>query len=258
MLPYKRFIKTAETKLVDGMIDLLSTNDSIDTSTDYNSGIFFVGGFRTSQQNLLKIKNKTSFINIDKGYLQPNLKVTDYWRMSYNSFQQDKLLDVPSDRLAIFKDFDIKPWNKKGSYIIILAPNLHPVNYYSNCDIEEWVQDVKVKLLSLTDRKVFVRYKDNKKIRSYDPLVKYLDDCYAVISLQSIGAVESIANGVPVINLAPSCLDGLYKSDLNNIENLEYPENRHEWFKSLSYSQFTWEEMQTGKALALIKQHYKV
>ena len=257
MLPYKRFIKTAETKLVDGMIDLMSTNHSIDTSTDYNSGTFFVGGFRTSQKNLLKIKNKTSFINVDKGYLQPNLKVTDYWRISYNSFQQDKLLDVPSDRLAIFKDFDIKPWNKKGSYIIILAPNLHPVNYYSNCNVHEWVQDVKTKLLSLTDRKIFVRYKDNKKIRSCDPLVKYLKDCYAVISLQSMGAVESIANGVPVINLAPSCVNSLYNLKLENIEQITYPENRYEWFKSLSYSQFTWEEMKSGQALTLVNQHYK-
>ena len=253
MQVYKRFPKIPETKIVDGMIDLLTQQYVIKESLEIqNTDIVFVGGFRTSLQNIKKLEHN-NFINIDKGYIQPNKKVTDYWRMTFNNFQQRSILDVPGDRL---KDFEISPWNKSGSYILILAPNPDPVQYYCNSTSQQWVEQVKIKLLGLTDRKIFVRYKDNKKIRSHDPFAKYLKDCYAVVSLQSVGCVESIAHGVPAINLAPSCLDGLYKSDLNNIENLEYPKNRYEWFKSLSYSQFTWNEMKTGVALNIIEQYH--
>ena len=249
---YKRFTKLTQTKLVDGMIDLLSTNQSIPTAySTVNSDIFFVGGFRTSYDNIINCK-ECNFINIDKGYIQPTNTITHYWRMSYNKFQQDKIIDVPSDRL---QNIDLKPWNKKGSYIIILAPNPDPLNYYKNCIVEDWIIDIKTQLLKLTDRKIFVRYKDNKKIRSHDPLVKYLNDCYAIISLQSMGVVQSTIHGIPCINLAPSALDGLHKMKIENIENLVYPDNRYNWLKSLSYSQFTWKEMESGFALNTVEQY---
>lgn len=249
---YNRFNKTPQTKLVDGMIDLLSTNHQIPFNDNPASqDIFFVGGFRTSYNNIKNCKD-CNFINIDKGYIQPTNRITNYWRMTYNNFQQNKIIDVPNDRL---KNIDIKPWNKTGSYIIILAPNPHPLLHYKDCKIENWINEIKIKLLKLTDRKIFVRYKDNKKIRSIDPLIKYLDNCYAIISLQSLGAIEGTIQGVPCINLAPSALDGLHNMQLDDIEGLTYPENRYEWLKSLSYSQFTWSEMQSGYALNTIEQY---
>ena len=42
---------------------------------------------------------------------------------------------------------------------------------------------------------------------------------------------------------------------LDDIENLTYSENRYEWLKSLSYSQFTWDEMQSGYALNTVEQY---
>ena len=54
---YKRFTKLKQTKLVDGMIDLLSTNESIPTAhSTTNNDIFFVGGFRTSYDNIINCK----------------------------------------------------------------------------------------------------------------------------------------------------------------------------------------------------------
>lgn len=253
---YHRFPKIPETKVVDGMIDLISNKIEISEKSvpSESDQIFFVGGFRTSLDHINTLKHSlANFINIDKGYLY-NQKVTNFWRMTFNDFQQRKIIEVPSDRL---NDVSIKPWRKTGSYILILAPNPDPLLYYENQIIDNWIRDIKIKLLSLTDRKIFIRYKDNKKIRSHDPLAKYLDDCYVVVSLQSIGCIESIIEGVPCINLAPSCLDGLYESNLNNIENLEYPENRFEWLKTLSYSQFTWDEMKNGTAIDILKDLYK-
>jgi hypothetical protein len=67
--------------------------------------------------------------------------------------------------------------------------------------------------------------------------------------------VQSTIHGIPCINLAPSALDGLHKMKLENIENLVYPANRYEWLKSLSYSQFTWKEMESGFALNTVEQY---
>ena len=232
------------------MIDLISIKTPIEYSNIPNEhSIHFIGGFRSSLNNINIVKN---FVNIDKGYIQPNPKVTDFWRMSYNKFQQTEILDVPDDRIGNIK---LKPWKKDGSYIIILAPNPHPLDYYFNTKIEQWLNEIKIKLLKLTDRKIFVRYKDNKKIRSHDPLKKYLNDCYAIITLQSLGSVEATLEGIPCINLAPSCLQGLHNMTLDNIENLIYPENRFEWLKSLTYSQFTWSEMRSGYALNTIEKY---
>lgn len=250
MLVYRRFKKLPQTKLVDGMIDLCSKSIDIHFSDAQDkSHTFLVGGFRTSLENIKKIKY--NFVNIDKGYLQPNTKNTVYWRMSYNAFQLNKLFDAPGDRLNV----KIKKWNKQGSYIIILAPNPDPLNYYYNDTISSWINKIKTQLLLHTDRKIFVRYKDNKKIRAQDPIEKYFDNCYAVISLQSLGSISATIHGIPCINLAPSALSLLHNMKLENIENLEYPDNRYEWLKCLSYSQFTWKEMENGYVLNTLERY---
>lgn len=240
---------------VDRLIDIhlaKSVNIEISNDTTNNSNCFFVGGPISSINVLQRLKNSpASYINIDKGYFR-NRKSTSHWRLSVNSLQQQRLLDVPNDRLKDF-NIDISPWQTNGEYIIILAPNPNPLLYYTaHDDVLSWCLDTKEKLLEHTDRKVFIRFKEPAKHRGRDPLSKYLDKCHAVVTLQSVGCVETIMAGIPTLNLAPSCLDGLYKSDINMIENLPKPDNRYEWLKSLSYSQFTLEEFENGRALDLL------
>ena len=110
-----------------------------------------------------------------------------------------------------------------------------------------------IRISSLFSSILFLlRFKEPAKHRGKDPLIKYLDKCHAIVTLQSIGCVETITAGIPTLNLAPSCLNGLYQSDVSMIENLPKPDNRYEWLKSLSYSQFTLEEFEDGKALECI------
>lgn len=228
-------------------IDIKESND-----TSNKNDCFFIGG-PISSLNVLKRLDKSpaSYINIDKGYFR-NRKSTSHWRLSFNSLQQQKILDVPDDRLKEF-NIDIKPWQTNGEYIIILAPNPKPLLYYTGSeDVLAWCLDTKAKLLEHTDRKIFIRFKESAKQRGHDPLSKYLDKCHAVVTLQSLGCVETIIAGIPTLNLAPSCLNGLYKSDVSMIEDLPKPDNRYEWLKSLSYSQFTLKEFENGKALELL------
>lgn len=249
--PKKHILPSKVHRLIDihlsKSIDLKESND-----TNNKNNCFFTGGPISSINVLQRLeKSPASYISIDKGYFR-NRKSTSHWRLSFNSLQQQKLLDVPDDRL---KDFhiNIKPWQSNGEYIIILAPNPKPLLYYTGHDnVLAWCLETKAKLLEHTDRKVFIRFKEPVKQRSHDPLSKYLDKCHAIVTLQSLGCIETIIAGVPTLNLAPSCLNGLYKSTVNMIEDLPKPDNRYEWLKSLSYSQFTIDEFENGKALELL------
>jgi hypothetical protein len=240
---------------VDRLIDIhLSKSINIETTnnTADKNNCFFIGGPISSINVLRRLDNSpASYINIDKGYFR-NRKSTSHWRLSFNSLQQQQILDVPDDRLKAF-NIDIKPWQTAGEYVIILAPNPKPLLYYTGSeDVLSWCLETKAKLLQYTDRKIFIRFKEPAKHRSHDPLSKYLNKCHAVVTLQSLGCVETVMAGIPTLNLAPSCLNGLYKSDVNMIEDLPKPDNRYEWLKSLSYSQFTLEEFENGKALELL------
>lgn len=254
---FKRFplTETIPSK-VDRLIDVhlsKSTNIQISNDTNNKNNCFFVGGPISSINVLQRLDNSiASYINIDKGYFR-NRKSNSHWRLSFNGLQQQKLLDVSNDRLKHF-DIDIKPWQTKGEYIMILAPNPKPLLYYTGSeDILAWCLETKAELLKHTDRKIFIRFKESAKHRSNDPLLKYLDKCYAIVTLQSVGCVETVMAGIPTLNLAPSCLDCLYSSNVDMIENLPNPDNRYEWLKTLSYSQFTIEELENGKAIELLR-----
>lgn len=240
---------------VDRLIDIhLTKSVNIQTSNDTTNkdNCFFVGGPISSLNVLQRLeKDNASYINIDKGYFR-NRKSTSHWRLTLNNLQQQTILDVPDDRIKDF-NIDINPWQTDGEYIIILAPNPKPLLYYTGSeDVLAWCLETKAKLLEHTDRKVFIRFKEPAKHRGRDPLSKYLDKCHAIVTLQSVGCVETMMAGIPTLNLAPSCLDCLYQSNINMIENMPHPDNRYEWFKTLSYSQFTIAEIESGKALECI------
>jgi hypothetical protein len=254
---YCRFSKNLLTKVVDYRIDAIEKSISIETTdTILKNKIFFVGGPATCLDKInLIIEKGSSFINIDKGYFR-NRKSNSHWRMTFNNFQQTKIFDVPADRLENNFDIKLKNWKKNGSYILILAPNPKPLNFYFNTeDTFSWALDIKNKLLNFTDRKVFIRFK-NATTKGNDPLIKYLDDCYAVVTLQSLGGVQSIIEGIPVISLADCCMKSICKNELKDIENLTYPDNRYDWLKSLAYGQFTEEELINGSAMSILKELY--
>jgi hypothetical protein len=254
-MKYCRFLKSSLTQIVDSKIDLISKVRTVDFEDMLTADkFFFIGGPFSSLEKIKKIKeNNINFINIDKGYLR-NKKTTSHWRMSFNSFQQLKILDVPADRLENNFKIEIKKWQRQGSYILILAPGVNSLNlYYQTSDILDWSLRIKNKLLEYTDRKIFIRFKDSQ-IKKSDPLIKYLDNCYAIITLQSLGCVDALINGIPVISLAECCTDSLFKNRMEDIENLYYPENRYEWLKSLAYSQFTDEELSSGYAMTIFEE----
>ena len=56
--------------------------------------------------------------------------------------------------------------------------------------------------------------------------------------------------------MAPSCCDNMALQDISKIEQPFYPDNRWEWIKSLSYGQFSIEELENGFAINQLKERY--
>ena len=229
----------------------VQVQNTIDTNTCY-----FVGGPIFCLEQLQHLRDRSAcFINIDKGYFS-NKKSTSHWRVSFNELQNTRVLQVPDDRWQAF-GIELQPPRRDGSYILILAPSVNPLKYHTEYDDPlAWALTIKNQLLQFTTRKIFIRFKDNVK-KGVDPLIKYLQDCWAVVSLQSVGAVQALIHGVPAINLASSCLDSLsIEKNLENIDTVQCPQDRYHWLCGLAYSQFTTEEIRSGQALNLIAQYH--
>ena len=79
-------------------------------------------------------------------------------------------------------------------------------------------------------------------------------DVHAVVTFNSIAAVESLIHGKPVFAMGPNAAAPLANRDLSLIETPLVPtlDQVRKLMYCLSYHQFTVEEMQTGYAWAVL------
>jgi len=238
------------------LIPHISKSTRVEETDEINLNYTYltVGPWKYSSDRQL-VFDKGNFIHYDKGYFF-NTKAASTFRLSHNNLQESRIFECDDKRIQQY-NVKIKPWRKEGDYILIVAPDEWPVKYYTEFENEyEWAFWLKHELRKYTDRKIFIRFKETRKDRGDDPFVKYLDNAWAVITHQSLACIESICEGVPVFNLAPSCCDNMALQDLSKIEQPYYPDNRWEWVKSLSYGQFTLDEIENGFMIETLKDRY--
>jgi hypothetical protein len=173
----------------------------------------------------------------ERGYDKGN------FRILLNAVHQtDVIPHLPSDRLP-----QVKPWQeKRGSkvYVIPVAPNLAAWH-----DAHHWTTDTVSELKKHTDREIIVKPKNGV------PLKDLLHDAWAVVSHSSVAAVESAQNGVPVFG--PQTSPAFFVGN-QFLDKIEAPSMllRDEWLKTLSYSQFSIDEIRSGFAWATLKDIY--
>jgi hypothetical protein len=89
-----------------------------------------------------------------------------------------------------------------------------------------------------------------------DPLVKVLqDDCHALVTFNSVAAIESILTGVPAFVLAPAnAARPVANIDLSQIDTPYWPDQDklYAWACHLAYGQFHVTELQNGVAKQLV------
>ena len=158
----------------------------------------------------------------------------------------DKLDDTDKQRLIKFKKhIEIKPWAKKGDYILVLPPSEHVNLWY---DFTNWEKDTVNKLKQYTQREIRVRKKDSKT-----PFMEELKNAWAVVTSQSTAAVDAIINGVPSFCDEISMAKPVSYTDLSLVETPFYPENREEWLDSLLANQYLMSEIENGFAWNRLK-----
>ena len=203
---------------------------------------------------------------IETGYFgnykcRGNANARKYWhRIVKNAMQHDRVLDVPDDRWRTLLKYDPRlewtGWKTRGENILLVAPSEKPCAYYG-IDKEQWVSDTVNTLKQYTDRPIVIREKGDRTERTSSNVIydAFDQNVFAVVTYNSIAAVESVAYGIPAFALAPTAAAPVTLNDLSKIENPFYPDEEfvYRWLSSLAYGQYHLDELLTGQAWKLIQ-----
>jgi hypothetical protein len=150
-----------------------------------------------------------------------------------SDIHQRKLVEREKPKTFVYEGRD---W-RKGDDVLIFPPSN---TIAATFDAQSWVEDTKHELRKFTDRRLIVKYKEAPK-----PLKEYLKTAHAVVGYGTVASVEAALYGVPVF-CGPRCpATPVGLKSLDQIENPAYPD-REPWFKSLTWSQFSLSEIQSG------------
>ena len=121
---------------------------------------------------------------------------------------------------------------------------------FYDIDLEEWKASTIQKIKQYTDRPIRVRDKADRTTRVAKPIHKDFKDCHAVVTYQSIAAVEALMAGIPTFTDEATAADPFAHTDLSQIETPIYRDREeiYDWACYLSYCQFSIGEIKSGKA----------
>ena len=209
-------------------------------------------------------EDKRLFYFIDTGYFGNERTTSNpngwkYWhRIVKNNLQHSDIIQRPDDRFKLFnKKFN--PWKKDGRKILIAAPDEKPCKFYGTTQ-EQWIKETVETIKQYTDRPVIVRERAKNRIDRviHNTLQEALDDdVFALVTYNSVAAIESIFHGIPAFTLAPSnAASPVALQDLSKINEPYYPDSDklYAWGCHLAYGQFHVDEMKSGRALNMLEE----
>jgi hypothetical protein len=206
-------------------------------------------------------KDNRTFYYMDTGYFgnertSRNPNGWKYWhRIVKNDLQHGEIIERPGDR---FKQFNKKftPWKTNGRKILVAAPDEKPCRFYG-VDKDEWVNQTVEAIKQYTDRPVEVRERAPKRIDriANDTLQQALDrDVFALVTFNSVAAIESVFHGIPAFTLAPNAASPVSLQDLSKINEPYYADSDklYAWACHLAYGQFHTTELKNGQAMEML------
>ena len=205
------------------------------------------------------------FYYIDNGYIGNAQKKKWYYRVVKNNVQHvEKIVNVPKDRFE--RMLEHHPWmryhgQKKrpdNGPILLVTPSDKPCNFYG-IKKADWLEKTMLTLRKHTNRRIIVRDKGLRSERIGNNSVGAQcakDGVWAVVTYQSIAALEAIHYGVPAFTTAPTCTQHLANTDLKDIETPMYPNEGdvQRLLNYLAYCQYTPRELSSGLAYRLIEE----
>jgi len=200
--------------------------------------------------------NKT-FYYMDSGYVG-NYRgaVNPYgWKLFHrivkNDVQHNNIIDRPDDRWKKLQQVLHK--RKQGEHILLVTPSEKPCKFYGiNRDL--WVQETISEIKKYTDRPIVIRDKAPRPERINKTIYQDLDNAHALVTYQSIAAIESIMYGVPAFTLAPTAADPVSNKELKYLESpmWENKDTIYKWACHLAYGQYHIDELKNGQAYRML------
>jgi hypothetical protein len=205
------------------------------------------------------MQNNREFWFVDSGYTNFLTGKQKLWHRLVKNHTHHSVQDLPfpTDRLSLLSSFP-EPWRRSGKIILVVESS--PQHYaMKGTTVDQWRTDIQAQIKYYTDRPIEFRSKNlDRKTRTtvYD-LLKDNNDYYCVISDSSASAVEAIWCGVPAITLSRHITNTVSRNSISQINDL-YRGSLGDWLCALTYSQWTFEELMSGKALKMIKRYNHV
>ena len=209
------------------------------------------------------LADNKDFYYMDSGYVGNNISRLNkmgnklYHRIVRNDLQHKTITPRPADRWQAL-DVVLQP-RKFGRKIIVATPDEKPCRYYG-IDQQQWVEQTVAELKKYTDRPIEIRHRAPKRIDrvSTAPLSTVLaNNVHALVTYNSIAAVESIFAGVPAFVLAPSHVaEPVASKDLSQIENPVWAnrDTLDAWCHSMAYGQYHVKELRDGTAFRMMQE----
>jgi hypothetical protein len=161
---------------------------------------------------------------------------------------------IPQDGTrAAVHGIELKPW-KKGNHILIAGMGKKA----AACEgfgHEQWERKAIAALRRHTDRPIVYRPKPNCEGARPLPSVGYsspqqplemaLVNCHAVVTHHSNVAIDGLIEGIPAFSVEGVAAP-MGRTDLSQIENPAYPEDRQQWVNDIAWTQWNIEEMAKG------------
>lgn len=231
-----------------------------DPNSTYPNGPLLIRGL--GKKELIKKcwQESRTFYYMDSGYfgnfpckVNPD-GYKSFHRIVKNDLQHTEIIDRPDDRWLELKQ-ELHPWRQHGDYILLVTPSEKPCKFY-DIDLSTWLENTIKDIKKYTDRPIKIRNKMSRPNRLQRPIFDDLKNAHAVVTYQSIAAVEAIQYGVPAFTYAPTAADPVCDKDIANIETPKKcsDEVRYKWACHLAYGQFHISEMQKGKAYRMLNE----
>jgi len=174
-----------------------------------------------------------------------------YHRIVKNDVQHNEIIDRPDDRWQKLK-YPIKD-RKQGKHILLVTPSEKPCKFY-RINKQEWLENTISEIKKFTDRPIVIRDKAPRPQRIIKTIFDDLVNCHALVTYQSIAAIESVLHGVPAFTLAPTAADPVCDKDLSLIETptVQDKDKIYKWACHLAYGQFHIDEFKSGIAYKIL------
>ena len=269
----------------------------IESKESHNADVYI----QTNVLGVMKKKNAEIYqfildqnkprIVVEQATFRKNLDIEKsddyYFRVGLNHYTFDEGIfkneNSPSDRweqIQKEQDIEIKPWKKKGDYILILTQN--PIDTSLNdlvkkpSDYENFIRSTIENISKYTDEDILIRphprftFRFNKdtlkdinvknkvmfseNLNNFnvtnggEDIYKDLENARVAISYSSNSLTEAICEGVPCISLSKT--SHAYPVSFHTLEVLRHKElpefDRTQWLYDCSYTQWKMSELNSG------------